>query len=138
MVSNFNTRDRLLSATHSSSGHENDADAVVAAAEVDESAKGIASSGKLSVGNNLFGPIFVSLCIFLLPFFALSPEPALAVQSGGRMGGSFGGASSSRSYAGSRSYSQVTQPVTQLVTELWWRRWPAATHLSNSSVYAIR
>ena len=105
MVSNFNTRDRLLSATHSSSGHENDADAVVAAAEVDESAKGIASSGKLSVGNNLFGPIFVSLCIFLLPFFALSPEPALAVQSGGRMGGSFGGASSSRSYAGSRSYS---------------------------------
>ena len=50
---------------------------------------------------NKLGAFFLSLCIFLLPFFATSP--ALAVQSGGRMGGSFSG-SSSRS-SSSRSYS---------------------------------
>ena len=56
---------------------------------------------------------FLSLSIFLLPFFLLSafPESASAVQSGGRMGGSFGGSrqsysgGSSRSYSAPRSYS---------------------------------
>lgn len=57
--------------------------------------------------------LFLSLSIFLLPFFLLSafPDSAWAVQSGGRMGGSFGGGSgrqsSSRSYsAPSRGYNR--------------------------------
>lgn len=50
---------------------------------------------------------FLSLSIFLLPFFLLSafPESASAVQSGGRMGGSFGGSRQSYSGGSSRSYS---------------------------------
>eukprot|EP01083_Nonionella_stella_P289129 983996_1 len=48
---------------------------------------------------------FLSLSMFLLPFFVLSsfPESALAVQSGGRMGGSFGGGGSNRQ-SSSRTY----------------------------------
>mmetsp|Transcript_31070 Transcript_31070/g.39937 ORF Transcript_31070/g.39937 Transcript_31070/m.39937 type:complete len:458 (+) Transcript_31070:93-1466(+) len=59
---------------------------------------------------------FLSLAIFLLPFFLLSgfPQSASAVMSGGRMGGSFGGSSrqsSSRTYSApssgySRGYSR--------------------------------
>ena len=57
----------------------------------------------LAGATNKLGTFFLSLCIFLLPFFAMSP--ALAVQSGGRMGGSFSGSSRSRSSGSSRSYS---------------------------------
>lgn len=58
---------------------------------------------KLANVTSKLGTFFLSLCIFLLPFFAMSP--ALAVQSGGRMGGSFSGSSSRSSSSSSRSYS---------------------------------
>lgn len=61
---------------------------------------------KQAFGGKQTASFFLSLSIFLLPFFLLSsfPESAWAVQSGGRMGGSFGGGGSSRQ-SSSRSYS---------------------------------